>query len=102
MSTKYKSVCGTVVEVIKDLYLSDDDNEELLCVLYIDSSAVMHVATEADFKEYFSRVPSAPIVYEYQVLIITNGIATVSKGFYTEDEVEFGRTIIPETKRPRQ
>ena len=101
MSTKYKSVCGTVVEVIKDFYLSDD-NEELSCVLYIDSSAVMHVATEADFNEYFSRVPSAPIVYEYQVLVITDGIATVSKGFYTKDEVEFGGTIIPETKRPRQ
>ena len=102
---KYQHSSGTIVEVISTFSVSLDGNY-VNCTAYIDSEAQYHVAATADFDSAFT--PFKP-TYEYQVLVVKEGIASILPDQWaTKFEVSAASqttsvsySIIPETKRIR-
>ena len=106
---KYTDINGNVVEVVTSIDLSIQGSVTE-CAVFIDTNAEYHVLTSADFDKYFTEVEPKPEVFEYQILAIRKGTASVVKDTWaTEAEVAELNSlvsaivycIIPETKRPR-
>ena len=106
---KYTDINGNVVEVVTSIGLSVQGSVTE-CVVFIDTNAEYHVLTSADFDKCFTEVEPKPEVFEYQILAVKKGIASVVEGAWaTEAEVaELNSlvsgvvySIIPATKRPR-
>ena len=106
---KYTDINGNVVEVVTSIDLSIQGSVTK-CIAFIDTNAEYHVLTSIDFDKCFIEVEPKPEVFEYQILAIRKGTASVIKDTWaTEAEVaELNSlvssviySIIPETKRPR-
>ena len=106
---KYTDINGNVVEVVTSIGLSIQGSVTE-CTVFIDTNAEYHVLTSADFDKLFTVSEPKPEVFEYQILAIKKGIASIVKDTWaTEAEVaELNSlvsgvlySIIPETKQPR-
>lgn len=106
---KYTDINGNVVEVVTSIGLSIQGSVTE-CTVFIDTNAEYHVLTSVDFDKLFIVSEPKPEVFEYQILAIRKGTASVVKDTWaTEAEVaelnslvsSVVYSIIPATKRPR-
>ena len=106
---KYTDINGDVVEVVTSIGLTIQGSVAE-CIIFIDTNAEYHVLTSVDFHKAFIAFEPKPEVFEYQILAVKKGIASIIEGTWaTEAEVTelnslvsgITYSIIPETKRPR-
>ena len=106
---KYTDINGNVVEVVTSIDLSIQDSVTE-CIVFIDTNAEYHILTSADFDKCFTEVEPKSEVFEYQVLAVKKGTASVVKDIWaTEAEVAELNSLVsgviysitPATKRPR-